>query len=147
MQAFRFSLILLLCAPAVAAEAQSRALPAPVFAAAMTTARQYAEDRTLLNYCFRTDEEATAFLSLVLQDDLQTARVVLQEAGANLIQMAELVRAVLMNVRYPARDAKDAELDDECRRKDVAGSYPEMKPGGVAMPLFVRAPFDKMKPQ
>jgi hypothetical protein len=147
MRAFRFSSLLFIVASTVAAQAQPKALPAPVFASAVAAARQYAEDRTLLNYCFRTDDEATAFLALGLHDDLQTLRLVLQGADANVLQMAELVRAVLSNVRYAAPDAKDPRLDGDCRRKDVGNSYADMKPNSVATPLFLRPPFDKMRPK
>ena len=147
MRPFRFSCLLFIIVSAVAAQAQPKALPAPLFAAAMATARQYADDRTLLNYCFRADAEATAFLSLGMHDDLTTTRLVLQGADANLMQMAELVKAVLSNVRYAAPDAKDARLDDDCKRKDVGNSYAQMKPNSVGTPLFLRPPFDKMKPK
>jgi hypothetical protein len=147
MRAFRFSSLLLIVASTVVAQAQPKALPAPVFAAALATARQYAEDRTLLNYCFRADNEATAFLALGLHDELQTFRLVLQGADANVMQMAELVRGVLSNVRYAASDAKEPRLDEDCRRKEVGNSYADMKPNSVATPLYLRPPFDKMKPK
>ena len=45
-----------------------------------------------------------------------------------------------------AKDAKDARLDGECVRQEVDKAYRELTPGSVATPLFLRAPFDKMRP-
>lgn len=66
MSAYSVCKLLTLVAPFVllsisAARAQSKALPESVFTAALDTARIYADDRTLINFCMRSSGEVGHF--------------------------------------------------------------------------------------
>ncbi len=118
------------------------ALDRAQFEAALSTAREYADDRSLIFYCLRGSVETMPFLYAGLQSDLEQTLQRLKTAGASSRQSAELVQAVMINVRFYQRDAKDAGLDRRCISKDVERSRAEVK--GVSIPLFQRAPFDKL---
>ena len=130
---------LLLTLPAAHAEA---ALERVQFDAVLMTARDYADDRSLIFYCLRGSTETVPFLYAGLQADLEQAVQKLKSAGASARQSAEMVQMVLGTVRTYARDAKDDALDRRCISKDVERSRAEVK--GVSVPLFLRPPFDKM---
>lgn len=130
---------ILACAlPAIAMAALDRAK----FEAALVTARDYAEDRSLIFYCLRASVETAPFLYAGLQSDLEQTLQKMKTAGASARQSAELVQMVMVNVRFYARDAKDAGLDRRCISKDVERSRAEVS--GVSLPLFLRSPFDKL---
>jgi hypothetical protein len=130
---------LLACAlPAAAMAALDRAQ----FEAALATARDYAEDRSLIFYCLRGSVETTPFLYAGLQTDLEQTLQKMKAAGASSRQSAELVQTVMVTVRFYPRDAKDTGLDRRCISKDVERSRAEVK--GVSVPLFLRPPFDKL---
>jgi hypothetical protein len=131
--------LLLLTLPAAHAQA---ALERAQFEATLTTARDYADDRSLIFYCLRGSTETVPFLYAGLQADLEQAVQKMKTAGASSRQTAELVQMVLGNVRYYPRDAKDDSLDRRCISKDVERSRAEAK--GVSIPLFQRTPFDKL---
>ena len=129
----------LVCAlPAIAMAALDRAQ----FEAALSTARDYAEDRSLIFYCLRNSVETVPFLYAGLQTDLEQGLQKMKTAGASSRQSAELVQMVMTNVRFYGRDAKDSGLDRRCISKDVERSRAEGK--GVSLPLFLRPPFDKL---
>jgi hypothetical protein len=130
---------LLLTLPVAHAEA---ALERAQFEAVLTTARDYADDRSLLFYCLRGSTEAVPFLYAGLQADIEQAVQKMKSAGASARQSAEMVQVVLSTVRSYPRDAKDDSLDRRCISKDVERSRAEVK--GVSVPLFRRPPFDKM---
>ncbi len=129
----------LLFTPAVPAEA---ALDRARFEAALITARDYADDRSLVFYCLRGSTETVPFLYAGLQTDLEQAVQKMKNAGASARQTAEMVQMVLSTVRHYPRDAKDDALDRRCISKDVERSRAEVK--GVSVPLFLRPPFDRM---
>ena len=130
---------LLLTLPAAHAEA---ALERVQFDAVLMTARDYADDRSLIFYCLRGSIETVPFLYAGLQADLEQAVQKMKTAGASARQSAEMVQMVLGTVRSYSRDAKDDALDRRCISKDVERSRAEVK--GVSVPLFLRPPFDKM---
>ena len=129
----------LLTLPAAHAEA---ALERVQFEAALMTARDYADDRSLIFYCLRGSTETVPFLYAGLQADVEQSVQKMKTAGASSRQTAEMVQVVLSNVRYFPRDAKDDTLDRRCISKDVERSRAEVK--GVSIPLFQRSPFDKV---
>ena len=124
-----------------AAHAQA-ALDRAQFEATLITARDYADDRSLIFYCLRGSTETMPFLYAGLQADLEQAVQKMKAAGASSRQSAEMVQAVLSVVRFYPRDAKDDALDRRCILKDVERSRAEGK--GVSVPLFQRPPFDRM---
>jgi hypothetical protein len=129
----------LLMLPAAHAEA---ALDRARFEATLITARDYADDRSLIFYCLRGSTETVPFLFASLQADVEQAVQKMKNAGASARQTAEMVQVVLSSVRYYPRDARDDALDRRCIAKDVERSRAEVK--GVSVPLFQRPPFDKM---
>ena len=130
---------LLACAmPAIAMAALDRAQ----FEAALNTARDYADDRSLIFYCMRGSVETVPFLYAGLQTDLEQSLQKMKTAGASARQSAELVQMVMINIRFCARDAKDPGLDRRCISKDVERSRADAS--GVSAPLFLRPPFDKL---
>ena len=131
--------LLLLTLPAAHAEA---ALERVQFEAVLMTARDYADDRSLIFYCLRGSTETVPFLYAGLQADLEQAVQKMKSAGASARQSAEMVQMVLGTVRTYSREAKDDALDRRCISKDVERSRAEVK--GVSVPLFLRPPFDKM---
>ncbi len=131
--------ILLLALPAAHAQA---ALERAQFESVLTTARDYADDRSLIFYCLRSSTETVPFLYAGLQADIEQAVQKMKSAGATARQSAEMVQMVLGNVRTYPRDAKDDALDRRCISKDVERSRAEVK--GVSVPLFLRPPFDRM---
>jgi hypothetical protein len=108
----------------------------------LMTARDYADDRSLIFYCLRGSTETVPFLYAGLQADLEQAVQKLKSAGASTRQSAEMVQMVLSTVRSYARDARDDALDRRCISTDVERSRAEVR--GVSVPLFLRPPFDKM---
>ena len=131
---------LLLMLPVAHAEA---ALERAQFDAVLMTARDYADDRSLIFYCLRGSTETVPFLYAGLQADLEQAVQKMKSAGASARQSAELVQIVLSTVRTFTRDAKDDSLDRRCISKDVERSRAEVR--GVSVPLFLRPPFDRLK--
>jgi hypothetical protein len=130
---------ILACAlPAIAMAALDRAK----FETALNTARDYADDRSLIFYCMRGSVETVPFLYAGLQADLEQSLAKMKAAGASARQSAELVQMVMVNIRFYARDAKDPGLDRRCISKDVERSRAEAS--GVSVPLFLRPPFDKL---
>jgi hypothetical protein len=131
--------LLLLALPTAHAQA---ALERAHFEAVLITARDYADDRSLIFYCLRGSTETVPFLYAGLQADLEQAVQKMKSAGASARQTAEMVQMVLSTVRTYPRDAKDDALDRRCISKDVERSRAEVK--GVSVPLFLRAPFDRL---
>jgi hypothetical protein len=123
---------------------QSGNLDAQRFDALLKAARQYAEDRTLINYCLRRNAEMVPFLYAGLHFDTQDALQRLRSAGTSDRQNAEMVQAILGNVRFASRDVSDPRLDKECVAKDVEKSFFELR--DVGAPLVLRTPFRLLKP-
>ncbi|WP_421995606.1 hypothetical protein [Reyranella sp.] len=112
------------------------------FESAILAARDYADDRSLLFYCLRGQTEHVPFLYAGLQADLEQTLARLKAAGASPRQSAEIVQAVLANVRFYGRDARDESLERRCIAKDVERSSAAAR--GVALPLFQRPAFEKL---
>jgi len=115
---------LLWALPAVTANA---ALERAQFEAALMTARDYADDRSLVFYCLRRVREQVPFLYAGLQTDLEQTVVKMKVAGASARQTAEVVQAVLSQVRFYGRDARDESLERRCIAKDVERSRAEAR--------------------
>ena len=113
--------------------------------AVLATARAYADDRTLINYCLRYANEMRPFLYSVMQADIEQALVKLRAADADHVQKAELVQAVIANVRFFPPDAKDAALDRRCVSEEVERNYAQLGP--VSFGLVHRPPFRQMPPR
>lgn len=110
------------------------------FQAALESAKAYAADRTLIFYCLRHNAEMAPFTYFIVHAELQDALVKLRGAGSSAQQNAELVQAVLANVRFPAPGADDPALETECKTRDVEKSYYRFE-GSFSMPLALRRPF------
>jgi hypothetical protein len=113
------------------------------FQQALATAKAYAADRTLVFYCIRNHDGMLPFNYFVIHDDTERALAKLKSVGSDAKQNAELVQAVMANVRYPTAGASDAAMDAECKAKNVEQSYFTFtRPLGT--PLFMRPPFDSL---
>ena len=114
------------------------------FDALLAAARGYAEDRSLIFYCLRGKGEVVPFLYAGLHFDIEEAVQRLRAAGSDDRQNALLIQAVLSHVRFPAPDAQDPLLDQQCVAKDVEKNLDMLQ--GVGVPLAIRPPFDALKP-
>ena len=110
----------------------------------LATAKTYAADRTLTFYCIRNEPGMLPFNYLVIHTEIEAALDKLKAAGSEARQNAELVEAVMANVRYPTADASDAAMDAECKSRNVKQSYFTFS-GPMIMPLDKRPPFDMLK--
>ena len=118
--------------------------PTPMrFQQALATAKGYAADRTLVCYCIRNNDGMLPFSYLVTHAETEAALAKLKAAGSTAKQNAELVQAVMANVRYPAAGASDAAMDAECKAKNVEENYFTFS-GPLVRPLDMRPPFDSL---
>ena len=115
-----------------------------MFQSALATARAYAKDWTTVAYCFRTDQERTAFLFAGLHDDIEMAVQGMRRHGASPRQVADVVEAVLTSAHPATPTDHDAALDALCAPGDVQTSYLMLI--GIGSPLFARPPFREMRP-
>jgi hypothetical protein len=127
-----------------AAPARAEKLDAALFAALLNTARSYAVDRTLIFYCLRKSDEMTPFAYAGVHLDLAYALQLLRAAGGDERQRAQLIEAVLRNIRPAKREDEDAALNKQCAAAEVEKSLATLQ--GVGAPLFMRPPFEKLKP-
>jgi hypothetical protein len=138
--ALRLLLFAGLLAPALAIAQQP--LDPVRFKAVLAAARAYAADLSLVNYCFRVSDEQRPFLYYAVLLDLQGALGVLTAADAKPQQKAEFVEAVLANVRFYPKDARDPALDRRCSEEEVEKKY--FQNFGVSPALKMRPPLDKL---
>ena len=110
----------------------------------LATAKAYAADRTLIFYCIRDEPGMLPFRYLVIHGETEDALKKLKAAGSDRRQDAELVQAVMANVRYPTTDASDAAMDAECKSKNGKENYYTFS-GPMIMPLEGRPPFNSLK--
>ena len=110
----------------------------------LATAKAYAADRTLVFYCTRDEPGMLPFHYLIIHMETEAALNKLKAAGSEARQNAELVEAVMANVRYPTTGASDAAMDAECKAKNVKQSYFTFS-GPLIAPLDKRPPFDMLK--
>lgn len=128
----------------LAAKAQAQKIDSPLFEALLKTARDYATDRSLILYCLRKDDEMTPFLYAAIHLDTAYALQLLRASGADDRQRAQLIEAVLRNVQSARRDEQDPQRDKDCGAANVEKSVTQLK--GVGAPLFMRPPFERLKP-
>src|SRR5262245_47833852 len=114
------------------------------FQQALATAKAYAADRTLIFYCIRDQPGMLPFNYLIIHTETQDALSKLKAAGSEARQNAELVEAVMANVRYPTTSASDPAMDAECKAKNVKQNYFTFS-GPLITPLDRRPPFDTLK--
>ena len=139
MNTFRISLAVAVMLWAAIPAAARAALYRARFESALVTARDYAADRSLMFYCLRASTERLPFVYAGLQADLERTVQRMKAAGASPRQSAEVVQAVLSNVRFYGPQTKEASLDRRCITKDVERSSIDGK--GVGLPLDQRPPF------
>lgn len=113
------------------------------FLQALSVAKAYAADRTLVFYCLRKDTALAPYLIVHVETEAALAK--LRAAGSNSRQNAQLVQAVMTNVRFPVPGATDAALDTECTAKNVEQDYYRLK-GSFSVPLDMRPPFNRFTP-
>ena len=111
----------------------------------LATAKTYAADRTLIFYCVRDEPGMLPFDYLIIHSEIAEALGKLKAAGSEARQNAELVQAVMANVRYPTTAASDAAMDAECTAKNVKQNYFTFS-GPLIVPLDKRPPFDSLTP-
>ena len=129
---------------ATLAVARAEQIDSRRFDALLATARSYAEDRSLIFYCLRGNQEMVPFLYAGLHFDIADAVQRLRAAGSDDRQNALLIEAVLNHVRFAAGAAQDSLLDQQCAAKDVEKSLEMLQ--GVGVPLAIRPPFDELNP-
>jgi len=129
-----------LLAPGLAAAQQP--LDPVRFEGVLMAARSYAVDVSLVNYCLRIYDEQRPFLYYAVQRDIEEALARLKAAAADASQNARFVEAVLVNVRFYPKDARDPALDRRCIEGEVEKNYAQNF--GLAVPLFRRPPLDKL---
>jgi hypothetical protein len=128
-----------LLAPGLAAAQQP--LDPVRFEGVLTAARGYA-DVSLVNYCLRIYDEQRPFLYYAVLLDIDKALETLKAADADPSQSARFVEAVLANVRFYSKDAKDPALDQRCIEGEVEKNY--ARNFGLSPPLYRRPPLDKL---
>ena len=128
---------LLLCLLPLSARAEP--LDKARYEAVIATARTYAADQTLINYCLRGLGEKGPNLFFWAHDNLQEALMRLKAAGGSPTQLEGLARTVMPNVRFFASDAKDAALEPQCAARKVEDNIALLT--GLALPLHMRPPF------
>jgi hypothetical protein len=129
-----------LLAPGLAAAQQP--LDPVRFEGVLTAARGYAADVSLVNYCLRIYDEQRPFLYYAVLLDIDKALETLKAADADPSQSARFVEAVLANVRFYSKDAKDPALDQRCIEGEVEKNY--ARNFGLSPPLYRRPPLDKL---
>jgi hypothetical protein len=112
------------------------------FKAVLAAAQGYAADVSLVNYCLRVYDEQRPFLYYAVLLDLEEAMAVLKGVDAKPQQKAEFAEAVLANVRFYPKDAKDPALDRRCTEEEVEKKY--VQNFGVSPALKRRPPLDKL---
>ena len=137
--------VLLLPTSAAAQKADKTGkIDAALFDSLLATARAYATDRSLILYCLRKDEEIAPFLYAGVHLDIAYALQLMRAYGADERQRARLVEAVWRNVQSAKREDADPARDRICADSEVEKNVLVLK--GLGMPLFMRAPFEKLKP-
>jgi hypothetical protein len=131
----------LLLPPALATAQQ--ALDPVRFKAVLAAAQGWAADVSLVNYCLRVYDEQRPFLYYAVLLDLEEAMAVLKAVDAQPQQKAEFAQAVLANVRFYPKDAKDPALDRRCTEEEVEKKY--VQNFGVSPALKNRPPLDKLR--
>lgn len=124
--------------------ARAEKLDPALFQDLLKTARAYAADRTLIFYCLRKSDEMMPFLYAGVHLDIAYALQLLRASGADERQRAELIEAVLRNVRSAPRDEDDPQRNTNCAAAEVEKSLAVLK--GVGAPLFQRPPFERLRP-
>ena len=127
-----------------AGSARAEKFDAALFEALLKTARTYAADRTLIFYCLRKNDAMTPFAYAAVHLDLAYALQLVRAAGADERQRAELIEAVLRYIRPAKREDEDAALNSQCATAEVEKNLARLQ--GVGAPLFMRPPFEKLKP-
>lgn len=142
------SIVSLLACSIVCGALPSIAIAEPLtpvrFQQILATAKAYAADRSLIFYCIRDEPGMLPFRYLVIHTETEAALKKLKAAGSDTRQNAELVEAVMANVRYPTTGASDAAMDVECKTKNVKENYYTYS-GPLTMPLEGRPPFNTLK--
>jgi hypothetical protein len=136
--------ILALASLAAAAQTPAQKLDPPLFDALLKTGRDYASDRSLIFYCLRKNDEIRPFLYAAVHLDIAYALQLLRAAGADDRQRAQMIEAVLGNIHSARPDEEDAPRNKDCTAGDVEKNVEQLK--GVGAPLFMRPPFEKLKP-
>ncbi|HLL27439.1 MAG TPA: hypothetical protein VKT73_07285 [Xanthobacteraceae bacterium] len=125
--------------------ARADKLDAPLFEAILATARSYAADRNLVFYCLRKNDDMRPFLYAAVHLDIAYTMQLLRTAGADDRQRAQLIEAVLANIRpVEPKAAEDPALTRQCAGADAENALAKLT--GVGKPLFMRPPFEKLKP-
>jgi hypothetical protein len=84
------------------------------------------------------------FLYAAVHLDIAYALQLLRAAGADDRQRAQMIEAILRNIRSASREEEDPQRNISCTNLDVERNTMQLK--GVGAPLFMRSPFDQLKP-
>jgi hypothetical protein len=128
-----------LAAGAVPATAGAQSLDKLRYEAVLATARDYAADQTLINYCLRRLGDRGPYLYIWTHDNLEQAIRSLKAAGGDPAQVEGLAKLVMNGVRFFPPDALDATLEPQCEAREVEKNVAMLM--GLSLPLHLRPPF------
>jgi hypothetical protein len=109
---------------------------------ALATAKEWAEDQTLIAYCFRNHSDRE-ILTGAFGKDRDDAIARLSHGGATEQQLRRFALTIAENFRAPEPGAEDKASSAACTAKDVEKSVFTLS--GVGVPLFMRPPFRELK--
>jgi hypothetical protein len=109
---------------------------------ALATAKEWAEDQTLIAYCFRNHSDRE-IVTGAFGKDRDDAIARLRHGGATEQQLRRFVLTIAENFRAPEPGAEDKASSAACTAKEVEKSVFTLS--GVGVPLFMRPPFRELK--
>jgi hypothetical protein len=109
---------------------------------ALATAKEWAQDQTLIAYCFRNHSDRE-ILTGAFGKDRDEAIARLRHGGAAEQQLRRFTLTIAENFRAPEPGAEDKASSEACTTKDVEKSVFTLS--GVGVPLFMRPPFRELK--
>lgn len=109
---------------------------------AVATAKEWAQDQTLILYCFR-NEPNREMLAGGVAKDRDEALVRLRRAGATEQQLRQVSVVIAENFRETAPGSDDKALTAACAARNVEQNLYRM--GKIAHPLWLRPPFREWK--
>ncbi len=113
-----------------------------VINAAIATTKGWAQDQTLVLYCFRKQPNRE-LLARAIAKDREEALARLRRAGATAQQLRQVADIIATELRETAADAENEAMTEACTARDVEKSVESLRE--IAWPLWMRSPFKEMK--
>jgi len=115
--------------------ASAQTLDKAMFDRALTEAKTYATDYTLLFFCLRRNPELAPFRYAMLYKDIEASLRRLRVNGSDDQQNALFIETVLANTKVTPVDARDPVLDDKCQSTGIVTNFHEFRENGTALQL------------